>query len=237
MEEQSNRRRVMVIMAHPDDPEFSCAGTVCRWAREGSDVVYVLATHGEAGSDDTSVSTEELARVREEEEREAARILGVNDVVFLDYPDGSVVASLELRRDLTQQIRRWRPDVVITMDPNLRYRRSYLSHPDHRAVSGAVLDAVFPDARNPRQFPELLEEGLKPHRVQEVYIVCGAEAEAHISVDITDTFEKKVAALSVHRSQISDPVKLEERLRERHGIENGNGTTRYVERFKHIVLR
>ena len=237
MEEQSNHRSVMVIMAHPDDPEFACAGTVCRWAQEGSQIVYVMATHGEAGSDDTSLSAEQLARVREQEEREAARILGVSDVVFLDHPDGSVVASLDLRRDLTRQIRRWRPDVVITMDPNLRYRRAYLSHPDHRAVAGAALDAVFPDARNPRQFPELLREGLQPHRVREVYIVSGKDAGADVTVDITDTFERKIAALRVHRSQISDPVRLEQRLKERHAIPGDNGTTRYVEWFKHIVLR
>jgi LmbE family N-acetylglucosaminyl deacetylase len=227
----------MVIVAHPDDPEFGSAGTVCRWAQEGSSIVYVLATRGEAGSDDTSLSAEQLARVREREEREAARILGVSDVVFLDHPDGSVVASLDLRRDLTRQIRRWQPDMVITMDPDLRYRRAYLSHPDHRAVAGAALDAVYPDSRNPRQFPELLEEGLQPHRVREVYLVARRDADADVAVDITDTFEKKVAALCAHRSQISDPARLEERLRERHGVVGDDGTTRYFEWFKQIALR
>ena len=236
MEEQNNRQRVMVIMAHPDDPEFTCGGTVSRWAQEGSEIVYVLATHGEAGSDGTDVTAEQLARLREEEQRAAARVLGVRQVVFLDHPDGSVVAGLDLRRDLTRQIRRWRPDVVITTDTTVRYRQSYLNHPDHRAVGDAALDAVFPDARNPRQFPELLhQEGLQPHRVREVYI--SGAAEPNVAIDISETLEQKVAALREHRSQISDPVRLEERLRERYRVEGEDGTVRYVERFKRIALR
>lgn len=240
MEEQSERRRVMVIMAHPDDPEYACAGTVYRWAREGSEVIYVLATHGEAGSDDIRLTAEQLASVREREQQAAARILGVNEIVFLDYPDGSLVASLDLRRDLTRQIRRWQPDVVITVDPTLRYHLSYLNHPDHRAVGDAALDAVFPDARNPRQFPELLqEEELEPHCVREVYMAWGPrmDGEGIVEVDITDVFGRKVAALHEHRSQVSDPSSLEKRLRERHRVEDGNGAVRYVERFKRVILR
>ena len=240
MGEQSERRRVMVIMAHTDDPEFACAGTVCQWVREGDEVVYVLATHGEAGSDDIRLTAQQLATVREKEQRAAARILGVNQIVFLDHPDGSLMATLDLRRDLTREIRRCQPDIVVTVDPTLRYHLSYLNHPDHRALGDAALDAVFPDARNPRQFPELLqEEQLEPHRVGEVYIAWGrrTDGEGIVEVDITDVFGRKVAALLEHRSQISDPAGLEERLRERHRVEDGNGVVRYVERFKRVTLR
>jgi len=225
----------MVILAHPDDPEFFCGGTVGRWAQEGREIVYVLATHGERGSDDPRMTPERLARIREEEQRAAASVLGVREVVFLDYPDGLVTPSLDLRRDLVRQIRRWRPDVVITCDPTLRYRGGYLNHPDHRAVGDAALDAVFPDARNPLQFPELLQEGLEPHRVQEVYIAGAAEPDTE--VEITDSFERKLAALRQHRSQIKDPDMLEELLRQWHLVEGEDGRDRYVERFKRIVLR
>lgn len=225
----------MVILAHPDDPEFFCGGTVGRWTQEGIEVIYVLATRGERGSDDPQISPERLARIREEEQKAAARILGVHQVIFLDYPDGSLEPSLDLRRDFTREIRRWRPDIVITCDPTVRYRDSYLNHPDHRAAGDAALDAVFPDARNPLQFPELLREGLEPHRVKEVYI--SGAADPDMEVDITSSLPLKLAALRQHRSQIADPDALEARLKEWHRVEDEDGTVRYIERFKHILLR
>lgn len=230
----ADSQRVMVILAHPDDPEYFCGGTVARWAQEGREIVYVLATHGEGGSDDPQMTREKLGRIREEEQRAAARVLGVREVVFLDHPDGSVVASLGLRRDLTRQIRRWRPDIVITCDPTVRYRTHYVNHPDHRAVGDSALDAVFPDARNRLQFSELLEEGLEPHYVREVYIAGAAEPD--VEIDITDSLERKVAALRQHRSQIDDPGGLEARLREWHRVEGREGEPRYVERFRKIIL-
>lgn len=231
----STSQRVLVILAHPDDPEFFCGGTVARWVREGREVIYVLATHGERGSDDPAMSPERLARIREEEQWAAARVLGVREVVFLDYPDGSLTPTLELRRDLTRQIRRWKPDIVITCDPTVRYRSGYLNHPDHRAIGDAALDAVFPDARNPLQFPELLAEGLEPHRVREVYIAGAAEPDTE--VDITDTLALKLEALRQHRSQIANPDSLEARLREWYRKEEPDRTVRYVERFRRVVLR
>ncbi|MGQ9521138.1 MAG: PIG-L deacetylase family protein [Anaerolineae bacterium] len=231
----SASQRVLVILAHPDDPEFFCGGTVARWVQEGREVIYVLATHGERGSDDPAMSPERLARIREQEQRAAARVLGVQEVVFLDYPDGSLLPTLELRRDLTRQIRRWKPHIVITCDPTVRYRSGYLNHPDHRAIGDAALDAVYPDARNPLQFPELLAEGLEPHRVREAYIAGAADPDAE--VDITDTLALKLEALRQHRSQIADPDGLEVRLREWHRKEEPDGTVRYVERFRQVVLR
>ncbi|MGQ9467551.1 MAG: PIG-L deacetylase family protein [Anaerolineae bacterium] len=231
----SASQRVLVILAHPDDPEFFCGGTVARWVQEGREVIYVLATHGERGSDDPAMSPERLARIREQEQRAAARVLGVQEVVFLDYPDGSLLPTLELRRDLTRQIRRWKPHIVITCDPTVRYRSGYLNHPDHRAIGDAALDAVYPDARNPLQFPELLAEGLEPHRVREAYIAGAADPDTE--VDITDTLALKLEALRQHRSQIADPDGLEVRLREWHRKEEPDGTVRYVERFRQVVLR
>ncbi len=231
---EENQQRVMVILAHPDDPEFLCGGTVGRWAQEGREIIYVLATHGERGADDPHMSPEELARIREGEQRAAARILGVREVVFLNHPDGSVTPTLELRRDLARQIRRFRPDIVITSDPTVRYHPHYLNHPDHRAVGDAALDAVFPDARNPLQFPELLQEGLMPHRVHTVYLAGTSDPDTE--VDISETFPKKLEALRQHRSQIADFEQLEKRLRERHRVEGEDGSPRYVERFRRITL-
>ncbi len=228
-------QRVMVILAHPDDPEFFCGGTIGRWAHEGKEIIYVLATRGERGSDDPEISPEQLAHIREEEQRAAARVLGVREVIFLDYPDGSLIPTLDLRRDLTRQIRRWKPDIVITCDPTVRYRSGYLNHPDHRAIGDAALDAIFPDARNPLQFPELRAEGLEPHRVREVYIAGAANPDTE--VNITDFLALKVAALRHHRSQIRDPEGLEARLKEWHRADGPDGTVRYVERFRRVVLR
>jgi LmbE family N-acetylglucosaminyl deacetylase len=224
----------MVVLAHPDDPEFFCGGTVGRWVQEGAEVIYVLVTRGERGSDDPTTDPEQLAEIREKEQLAAANVLGVNDVVFLGHPDGSVVAGLSLRRDITREIRRWKPDVVITCDP-VRSGWRYINHPDHRAVGESALDAVFPDSRNPLQFPELLEEGLEPHRVQEVYIAGATEPDTE--VDITGSIALKLDALRNHRTQISDFEALEERLRERYRVLDESGNERYVERFKHIVLR
>jgi len=228
-------QRAMVILAHPDDPEFFCGGTVGRWAQEGREIIYVLATHGERGSDDPEMTPQRLGPTRQAEQRAAAEVLGVHQVIFLNHPDGSVVASLELRRDLAREIRRWRPDTVITCDPTVRYRVSYINHPDHRAVGDAALDAVFPDARNPLQFPELLRQGLEPHRVQEIYIAGAADPDTE--VDITGSFHKKLAALQQHRSQIDDFEALEKRLQEWHRVAEDDGTVRYVEWFKHVDLR
>jgi LmbE family N-acetylglucosaminyl deacetylase len=232
--DESNPIRVLVILAHPDDPDFFCGGTLARWVQEGYEVAYVLATSGERGSNDPQMSPERLALIRQEEQRAAARELGVREVTFLGYPDGSLVPSLDLRRDLTRQIRRHRPDIVVTCDPTLRYRPRSLNHPDHRAIGDAALDAVFPDSRNPLQFPELLTEGLQPHHVREVYIAGAAEPDTE--VDITATFDRKLAALRCHRSQISDFEALEARLREWHRADGSDGAVRYVERFRRVVL-
>jgi LmbE family N-acetylglucosaminyl deacetylase len=196
-------KRVAVMMAHPDDPDFSCAGTCAKWAAEGHHITYVLITNGDKGSDDRTISSEQLVEIREAEQREAARILGVQDCVFMRQPDGMLVPNLELRRELVRVIRRLKPDVIICGDPTTWFVGSeYINHPDHRAGAQAVLEAVFPAARNHRVFPELLEEGLEPHRVEEIYV--SGSPTSDVFIDITPYMDLKIQALRAHVSQMGD---------------------------------
>lgn len=229
-------KKVMVVLAHPDDPEFMCGGTVARWAAEGKEIVYVLATRGDKGSDDPAMTPERLAQMREQEQRAAAAVLGVRDVIFMGYPDGELVPDLRLRRDITRLIRQIRPDIVITADPTTRYfGSSYINHPDHRAIGEATLDAIYPAARDRLNFIELWrDEGLEPHKVREVYI--GNTPDADVQVDITDYIDKKITALLEHKSQIKDPVGLAERIRQRASASNDGAGPPYMERFRRIVL-
>lgn len=195
--------RVAVIVAHPDDAEFSCSGTVARWVAEGREVYYVLLTSGDKGSSDPAVTPEMLVATREAEQRAACAVLGVKDVIFLRRSDATLVPDLDLRRDITRVIRQLRPDVVICQDPTVQFvGTGYLNHPDHRAAGQATLDAVYPAARDRMTFPELLAEGLETHKVREVYVT--GTQEANIWVDITDYFDTKVASLKAHVSQVGD---------------------------------
>ncbi len=196
--------RVMSIHAHPDDQEFTVAGTLAKWARTGSEIVTVCLTSGAAGSNESTppdMTREQLVPIRQEEQRRACRVLGIRDVVFLDYEDGMLESTIALRRDLTRVIRRYRPDAVLCGDPTVRfYGNRYLNHPDHRAAADVALDAVFPSAGTRFIFPELLEEGLAPHKVTRVF-VHGAE-RPDTFIDIADTLDLKLAALREHRSQL-----------------------------------
>jgi LmbE family N-acetylglucosaminyl deacetylase len=227
--------RVMVITAHPDDAEFTVAGTVAKWAREGKSVIYVICTDGSRGSNDPKVRPEKLVGIRKAEQEAAARVLGVDEVVYLGYEDGSLEPTLALRRDLTREIRRYRPDIVVCPDPTFRYSDGYLNHPDHRAAGDAALDAVFPSARTRYIFPELLAEGLEPHKVREVYI--RGSTSPNLWVDISDTMELKIAALKEHESQVGRSQGWEERVRERAKGEAEGRDMDYAESFKRIVLR
>jgi LmbE family N-acetylglucosaminyl deacetylase len=228
--------RVLFIVAHPDDPEFGAGGTVARWAREGVHVTYVIVTDGSKGSNNHEITSEELVRLRQAEQRAAAEILGVCEVVFLGYPDGEVYNTPALRRDLVRQIRLHRPDLVMTHDPTTRFvGDSYINHPDHRAVGDTALDAVFPLARDRFNFPEHEREGLAPHAVSDVLV--RPTNEPNEWIDITDTIEFKIAALRAHRSQIGDPDALAERIRKR-AQDYAEGTPYvYAERFRRITLR
>ena len=211
MPDDAEVAKVLVVAAHPDDVDFGLAGTVATWTDAGIEVVYCIVTNGEAGGSDPSVSRGDMVVLRQAEQIAAAKCVGVSDVRFLGYPDGRVEASLGLRRDIARVIRQVRPDRVACQSPERFYARMPASHPDHRAAGSAALDAVYPDARNPFAFPELADEGLEPWIVRQVWI-SGSPEPSHF-VDVTDTFDRKVAALRAHESQTGQITNLEEMLR------------------------
>lgn len=193
--------RALVICAHPDDVDFGAAGTVAALTAAGTSVSYCLCTSGEAGSDHLDLDPLALAELREKEQWAAAAEVGVSDLHFLHHGDGRLQPTLDLRRDITAIIRRCRPGIVITQSPERNLERVFASHPDHLAAGEAALCAVYPDARNPRAFPELLDRGLAPHTVAEVWLM--AHPAADLRIDVTDTFDRKIAALRAHESQTS----------------------------------
>jgi len=211
MRDDAEVARILVITAHPDDVDFGMAGTVATWTDAGIEVVYCIVTNGEAGGSDPSVSRAEMVILRQAEQIAAAKCVGVSDVRFLGYPDGRLEASLDLRRDLARVIRQVRPDRVACPSPERNYARMPASHPDHRAAGSAALDAVYPDARNPFAFPELADEGLEPWIVPEVWISGGPQLTHY--VDVTDTSDRKIAALRAHESQTSHMDNLADMLR------------------------
>jgi LmbE family N-acetylglucosaminyl deacetylase len=195
--------RAMVIVAHPDDIEFTCAGTIARWTKAGASVCYVLCTSGDVGIDEPGMTRATATVIREAEQRKAAEIAGVSDVVFLREPDGMLVATLALRKQLVREIRRFKPEVIITGDPTVVFAgESYINHPDHRAAALAALDASFPAAGQPNLFEELAEEGLSAHKPRKVYITGWSQTDLFVNID--ETIETKVAALRAHTSQMRD---------------------------------
>lgn len=204
--------RVVSIHAHPDDQEFTVAGTLAKWARAGSAIVTVCLTSGNAGSNQYTppdMTREALAPIREEEQRNACRVLGISEVLFLRYEDGMLEPSLALRRELTRLIRRYHPDAVVCGDPTVRfYGQSYMNHPDHRVAADVALDAVFPSAETRLIFPELLDEGLEPHHVRTVFIHGSTRPDTFI--DISEVLDLKLAALKEHKTQMGewDPTEM-----------------------------
>ena len=227
--------RALVIAAHPDDIEFVCAGTIAKWVRAGSDVRYVLATSGDAGTHQFGVTREELATRREEEQRAAARAVGVEEVVFLGYRDGEVTPSLALRRDLVREIRRFRPQIAICFDPTRLYvGGSYINHPDHRAVGQAALDALSPTAAMPLSFQEQVEvEGLAPYRVRHILVASTHHPDTW--VDIAETIELKVEALRKHDSQLDGRRDYEALIRQWATNTGAEVGLQYAESFMQIV--
>ena len=205
------KAQVMVITPHPDDAEYGVAGTAARWTRQGKDVIYVVCTNGDKGTNDANMKPEILVRIREREQLAAAKLLGVREVIFLHYPDQALEDTPEFRKEIVRLIRMYQPGTVVTADP---YRR-YVWHRDHRITGQITLDAVFPYARDFLAYPDLLEQGLQPHKVKGVWL-WGSEEPNYCS-NITDTFDIKIAALRCHKSQVGDKSspELEEWLRER----------------------
>jgi LmbE family N-acetylglucosaminyl deacetylase len=193
----------MAISAHPDDNEFSCVGTLARWAMAGTRVIYVLCTSGDVGIDEPGMTRDKATQVREAESLEAARIAGINHVVFLREPDGLLQPTLELRKKIVREIRKYKPEVLLAGDPTIVWSGDdYINHPDHRAAAQAALDAAFPAAGQPNLFEELIAEGLSAYKVRKVYVHVWDKAD--VFVNIEETIDIKVAALRAHKSQMKD---------------------------------
>jgi LmbE family N-acetylglucosaminyl deacetylase len=240
--EEEMPKRALVVVAHPDDAEFGCAATVATWTRDGWDVWFLIVTDATGGGDDHATDVGPAARkaiadTRKAEQREAARVLGLAGVEFLDYPDGRVEASLDLRCDITRMIRKVKPSIVVSPSPDRRWDEFFIGrhHPDHLAVGVATTAAVYPAARNAWDFPELLDEGFEPHRVKELWIV-GAPVVNHF-VDVTATVDTKIAALRAHDCQLGahfeDVERMIRRGLEKNGEKHGVGA---AEEFHRVVI-
>lgn len=228
---------ILGVCAHPDDLEFGCGGSVAKWVKEGATAYFLVLTDGSKGSEDPNITPAELKEVRRVEQQSAGRVLGVKETFFLDYIDGELENSLELRKKIVRVIRQIKPDTVITMDPSFLYdsNMGFINHPDHRAAGQATLDAIFPFARNSKTFPELLEEGLSCHSVRELLLI--NFQSMNYFVDITDSMETKLKGIQAHKSQIENPKEIKifmekagKRMGEKINVE-------YAEGFVKINLR
>jgi LmbE family N-acetylglucosaminyl deacetylase len=227
--------RVLVVAAHPDDIEFGAAGAIARWIGEGARVRYLLVTRGDKGSDDPNTDPAQLIVRREAEQRAAAVELGVDDVDFLDEPDGQVEPSLRLRELVTRAVRTHRPEVVMTHDPTVLFvNNEWVNHPDHRAVGQVTVDAAFPTARDPLNFRDHLDQGLQPWKVAELFL--WSTNEANQLVDISGTLERKVAALRHHASQFGNFDDVERWLRRRSEELGERAGYRAAEGFRRVTL-
>jgi LmbE family N-acetylglucosaminyl deacetylase len=228
-------RRILVILAHPDDPEFFCGATIARWTSTGHIVSYCLLTRGDKGEKDFSITTEDVARNRVQEQYAAAKSLNVVSVKFLDEPDGYLEPSLRLRREIVRIIRQEKPDILVTCDPtNIFPNDASINHPDHRAAGQVVIDAVFPAAGSVFFYPDLfLNEGLGPHQVKEVWM--SVTGQPNTILDVTEFWDRKIKALIEHRSQIGDPLEFEKRMRSRRAQDSKEESPKYEERFRRII--
>lgn len=232
MSEWENPQNILVILAHPDDPEFFCGGTLAKWAKEGHHIKYVLLTCGDKGRNDHNghISADELCPLRHIEQKNAAEIIGVDEVNFLDLEDGTLEPTMELRKIVTREIRRHKPDILVTCDPQYLFTHYGLNHPDHRAAGQVVIDAVFPAAGNELFFPELIEEGFEPHMPSELW--CSLTGQSNTEVDISDIIQTKFNALLCHASQIGDPEVFKQRLIQWRDPSSTEDDPKYIEYFK-----
>ncbi len=226
----TEQAHVLVTTPHPDDAETRFAGSVAKWTHEGKNVVYIVITNGDKGTNDPAISPEELVSIREKEQLAAAEVLGIKEVVFLRYPDQGLENTCELRRDIVRQIRIFKPDIVVTVDPHGRY----MDHRDHRIAGYATVEAVYPAAGNAYAFPELLDEGLQPHRVREMLF--SGRMQNNYFEDVTDTIDIKVSAICCHRSQVGDRPDFGEMLKDRARMVAQDLGFEYAEGFYREVI-
>ncbi|MCL4553083.1 MAG: PIG-L family deacetylase [Candidatus Marsarchaeota archaeon] len=235
-EELEPVERVLVVVAHPDDVDFGSAGTVAKWVSEGSIVAYCIITDGDAGGFDPGIARTEMPSIRQREQTNAAGILGVADLTFLGYRDGELQATIGLRKDIARKIRQFRPNRVICQSTERNFDRIYASHPDHLAAAEATICAVYPDARNPFAFPELLAENLEAHTVQDV--IMQASPNPNCYTDITDYVDNKIRAILEHKSQLSNPGETAAFVRgwvEASGAEVGLPKGRFAETYRRVI--
>ena len=229
------KKKILVILAHPDDPEFFCGGTIAKWVCDGHEVEYCLLTRGEKGINDLFNDSKNIILIREKEQLAAGGILGVKHIKYLDYEDGYLAPSMEARRDVVRAIREAKPNIVVCCDPTNYYLNDrYINHPDHRAAGQIVIDAVFPASQNELYFPQLIDENILPHKVEEVWI--SLPRESNIIIDVSDTWNMKVAALEKHVSQIGEIKEFHDRMARRVAYTDGNGVPHYEEKFNRIVF-
>lgn len=237
MSEESQVSRVLVVTAHPDDVDFGAAGSVATWSDQGIDVSYCICTDGDAGGADTGIARREMPKIRREEQTKAAAVVGVTDLHWLGFPDGMLEYNLALRKAISRVIRIVRPDRVVCQSPDRLLSRIYASHPDHLAAGAAAIAAVYPDSRNAWSFPELLdEEGLAPHTVPELWLMA-REAPTDY-VDITAAIDRKIEALLCHRSQMPEPERMPDMIREwaRGTAQRADfGPDRFAEGFEKVL--
>ncbi len=231
-------RTILAVVAHADDIDFGCAGSIAAFVQQGAKVYYLILTDGSKGSEDLSISDEKLVTMREEEQKNAAKVLGVQHVYFGGFTDGELVNSSEVRHLIVRYIRTLKPAVVISTDPDVLYNEEigFINHPDHRAAGHAALDSVFPFARNARTFPDLWEQGLKSHVVHDVLLTSFNSKRANHVVDITYTFDLKIKALMEHKSQIDDVKGFRSTMEERARRIGKEINVEYAESFVHIHL-
>lgn len=229
----SEIKRVLVVSAHPDDSDFGASGTIASWIKQGIQVSYCICTNGDQGGEESGIPVEEMPAVRQKEQRAAGAAIGVTDITFLNYRDGSLEPTLGLRKDIVRAIRIAQPDRMVIQSPERNWERIGASHPDHLAAGEAAIQAVYPDARNPFAFPDLLDAGIEPWRVKEVWVT--AHASPDHFVDITDFFHLKMATLHAHASQTAHNAELENMVRawgERNATAGGLPDGRIAEAFK-----
>jgi len=232
-------QKILVILAHPDDPEFFCGGTIAKWVSEGHELSYCLLTKGEKGVNEkfNPEDIHAIKKIRVLEQKNAAAVLGVQKIKFLDHPDGYLIPSLLIRRQVVREIRIINPDIVVSCDPTNYYLRdTYINHPDHRAAGQIVVDSVFPAAQNPAFFPDLMiMERLYPHKVKEVWL--SLPSKPNVKINVTKYWSKKIEALHEHHSQIGDPKEFDQRMLSRRTIDSSAKKPKFEELFHRIILQ